>query len=244
MPGTVIVTGASRGIGAATARLAAARGYSVCVNYARSADRAAQVVDGIVEAGGRALAVQADIGGEADILALFDHAERRLGPITALVNNAGVTGPLGRVTEVDSEALCRLMRVNVIGSVLCAREAVRRMSTRRGGQGGVIVNLASAAARLGGAGELVAYATSKGAIDSLTLGLAREVAGEGIRVNAVRPGLIYTDLQKGRDIEAMLPAVPMGRVGTAEEIADAVLWLMSDAARYVTGSILDVTGGR
>ncbi len=230
MPGTVIVTGASRGIGAATARLAAARGYSVCVNYARSADRAAQVVDGIVEAGGRALAVQADIGGEADILALFDHA--------------GVTGPLGRVTEVDSEALCRLMRVNVIGSVLCAREAVRRMSTRRGGQGGVIVNLASAAARLGGAGELVAYATSKGAIDSLTLGLAREVAGEGIRVNAVRPGLIYTDLQKGRDIEAMLPAVPMGRVGTAEEIADAVLWLMSDAARYVTGSILDVTGGR
>lgn len=244
----LIVTGGSRGIGAAVARLAGARGYAVAVNYARDAAAAAAVVAAITAGGGRAVAVQGDVAAEADVLRLFAEAERQLGPVAALVNNAGVTGGLARVADVTAEAVARALAVNVAGSILCAREAVRRMSTRRGGAGGAIVNLSSLAARTGGSGEWVHYAASKGAINSFTVGLAREVGDEGIRVNAVAPGLIETDIHAtngdpGRPAR-MAPTVPMRRSGAPEEVAEAVLWLLSPAASYVTGTIVEVGGGR
>ena len=247
-PNTVIITGASRGIGAATARLAAARGFSVAVNYATGAPEAEEVVRSIRQEGGRAAAIQADIAREADVLRLFGEAEQDLGPIRGLVNNAGVTGGFARVDAVTAEALEHLFAVNVTGAILCAREAVKRMSTRHGCKGGAIVNISSLAARTGSAGEWVHYAASKGALDTFTIGLAREVATEGIRVNAVAPGLVETGIhaangEPGR-LERLKRTIPMGRPGRPEEIAEAVVWLLSPASSYVTGSILEVGGGR
>ena len=246
--GTLIVTGASRGIGAAIATLAGARGFAVAVNFASSAAGAGEVVRHIVSAGGRAVAIHADIASEKDILRLFDSAEQELGPIAALVNNAGVTGGFARVETVTARALEQVFAVNVVGAILCAREAVRRMSTRNGGMGGAIVNISSLAARTGAAGEWVHYAASKGAIDSFTIGLAREVATEGIRVNAVAPGLIETGLHAANGepdrLHRLMTTIPMRRAGTAEEVAEGVLWLLSAAASYTTGSILDIGGGR
>jgi NAD(P)-dependent dehydrogenase (short-subunit alcohol dehydrogenase family) len=245
---TLIVTGASRGIGAAVALLAGARGFAVAVNYARDGAAAEAVAAAIVAGGGRAVAVQADVAREPEVLRLFAKAERALGPLGALVNNAGVTGGFARVEDVTAAAVERALAVNVAGSILCAREAVRRMSNRRGGAGGAIVNISSLAARTGGSGEWVHYAASKGAVNTLTVGLAREVAAEGVRVNAVAPGLIATDLHAASGapdrVARMAPSVPMGRGGTAEEVAEAVLWLLSPAASYVTGTILEVGGGR
>lgn len=248
LTGTLIVTGASRGIGAATARLAAARGYAVCVNYRHAADLAAQVVDDIVRGGGSALAIQTDIGDEAAVVRLFDEATATLGPLAGLVNNAGILETQMRVAEMDAARLDRILHTNVTGSFLCAREAVRRMSTARGGRGGAIVNVSSAASRLGSPGEYVDYAAAKAAIDALTIGLAQEVAMEGIRVNAVRPGFIYTDIhasggEPGR-VDRVKAFVPMKRGGQPEEVAQAILWLLSDEASFTTGAILDVAGGR
>jgi NAD(P)-dependent dehydrogenase (short-subunit alcohol dehydrogenase family) len=246
--GTLIVTGAGRGIGAAVAKLAGARRFSVAVNYARNEQAAADVARHIVSSGGRASVIQADISREEETLRLFESAERELGPITGLVNNAGITGGFARVEAVTGETLAQVFAVNVIGAMLCAREAVRRMSTRNGGRGGAIVNISSRAAEIGGAGEWVHYAASKGALDTFTLGLAREVAAEGIRVNAVAPGHVLTELHASSgDADRMTrlaPTIPMGRAGTAEEIAEAVLWLLSPAASYTTGAILAVSGGR
>jgi len=247
-PGTLIVTGASRGIGAAVARLGAQRGYAVAVNFSRGENEAKKIVSEIVGSGGRAIAIRADVSCEKDILGLFQSAERELGPIRALVNNAGITGGFARVENVTAEAIEKTFAVNVTGSILCAREAVRRMSTKRGGSGGAVVNLSSIAARTGGAGEWVHYAAAKGAIDTFTIGLAREVAAEGIRVNAVSPGLVDTDIhaangEPGR-LQRLTPTIPMNRPGQPIEIAEAVLWLLSPGASYVTGSILEVGGGR
>jgi NAD(P)-dependent dehydrogenase (short-subunit alcohol dehydrogenase family) len=246
--GTLIVTGASRGIGAAIARLAAARGFLVAVNYATAEPEARSVVDGIISSGGRACAVQADVAREQDIIRLFETAERQLGPIKALVNNAGITGGFSRVESVTAITLEQVMAVNVTGAILCAREAVHRMSTKRDGLGGAIVNISSRAAKIGSANEWVHYAASKGAIDSFTIGLAREVATEGIRVNAVAPGHIETGLHAASGdperLKRVTPGIPMQRPGTAEEIAEAVLWLLSPAASYVTGTILEAGGGR
>jgi NAD(P)-dependent dehydrogenase (short-subunit alcohol dehydrogenase family) len=247
-PGTVIVTGASRGIGAAIATLAGARGYAVAVNYLSGEAETSAVVNAILAGGGRALAIRADVGREEDIVQLFKTAERELGPIKALVNNAAITGGFARVDAVTAKALADVMAVNVTGSILCAREAVRRMSTIHGGSGGVIVNISSRAAHTGAAGEWVHYAASKGAIDSFTVGLAREVAAEGIRVNAVAPGLVETGIhaangEPGR-LQRLMGTIPMGRAGTPEEIAEGVLWLLSPAASYVTGAILEIGGGR
>jgi len=245
---TLIVTGASRGIGAAIARLAGQRGYAVAVNFSTGETEAQKVADEIVNGGGHALAIHANISSEAQILELFRSAERALGPITALVNNAGITGGFARVEDVTSAAIEKTFAVNVTGPILCAREAVRRMSTRRGGSGGAIVNISSIATRTGASGEWVHYAAAKGAINSFTIGLAREVATDGIRVNAVSPGLIDTDIhaangEPGR-LQRLLPTIPMGRAGQPNEIAEAVLWLLSPAASYVTGSILEIGGGR
>jgi NAD(P)-dependent dehydrogenase (short-subunit alcohol dehydrogenase family) len=246
--GTLIVTGASRGIGAAIARLAAARGYAVAVNFSSGEAEAKKVAAEIVGSGGRALPVRADVSREDDILSLFKIAEQELGPIKALVNNAGVTGRFARVENVTAEAIEKTFAVNVTGAMLCAREAVRRMSTKRGGSGGAIVNISSIAARTGAAGEWVHYAASKGAVDSFTIGLAREVATEGIRVNAVKPGLVDTGIhaangEPGR-LQRLMPSVPMSRAGKPQEIAEGVLWLLSPAASYVTGAILEIGGGR
>jgi NAD(P)-dependent dehydrogenase (short-subunit alcohol dehydrogenase family) len=246
--GALIVTGASRGIGAAIARLAAARGYAVAVNFSSGETEAKSVVDEILSGGGRAVAIQADVSREEDILRMFETAERELGPISGLVNNAGITGGFARVEEVTAGAIQKVFAVNVAGTILCAREAVRRMSTRRGGRGGAIVNISSRAAHTGGAGEWVHYAASKGAIDSFTIGLAREVATEGIRVNAIAPGLIETELhaangEPGR-LQRLMPSIPMQRAGQPQEVAEAVLWLLSPAASYTTGAILEVGGGR
>lgn len=248
MAGTILVTGGGRGIGAAVARLAAQRGHPVAVNYERDAEAAGAVVEAIRAGGGRAVSIRADVASEAAVSAMFDEAEAALGPISGLVASAGIIGPYGRLDEAPADGLARLIEVNVLGAVLCCREAVRRLSTRHGGTGGSIVVLSSAAARLGSPNEFVAYAASKGAIDSLALGLAREVAAEGIRVNAVRPGLIDTDIQvipgRGNRLDTLSASPPIGRPGSPEEVAEAVLWLLSDAASYVTGAILDVTGGR
>jgi NAD(P)-dependent dehydrogenase (short-subunit alcohol dehydrogenase family) len=246
--GTVIVTGGGRGIGAAVSRLAAAAGYAVAVNYPHDATAAHAVVESITEAGGRAVAVGADVADERGVIRLFDTAERELGPLAALVNNAAITGGMSRLDELDAATFTRVLAVNVVGTALCAREAVRRLSTRHGGAGGAIVNVSSIAARLGSAGEWVHYAASKGAVDTLTVGLAREVAAEGVRVNAVAPGLVDTDLHAAAGMPdrptRMAPTIPMGRGGTPEEIAAAVVWLLSPAASYVTGAVLPVGGGR
>jgi NAD(P)-dependent dehydrogenase (short-subunit alcohol dehydrogenase family) len=243
----VIVTGGSRGIGRATALACAARGFKVVVGYASNDAAAREVVDAIEASNGKAIAVKCDVGHEADIVALFEAADK-FGTLGALVNNAGIVGPTSRVDEMSAERIQRMMAVNVTGSILCAREAVKRMSTRHGGQGGVIVNLSSVAAKLGSPNTYVDYAASKGAIDSFTVGLGHEVAGEGIRVAAIRPGLIDTEIHaSGGDPDRahrLSGNVPMQRVGRAEEIANAVVWLLSDEASYVTSAIFDVSGGR
>ncbi|PWG64523.1 short chain dehydrogenase [Spiribacter halobius] len=244
----VIVTGGSRGIGAATARLAARRGYAVCINYHRNREAAEGVVDEITANGGQARAFAADVASEADVQALFEQAEEALGPVAALVNNAGVLEQQCRVENIDAARLTRILATNVTGAFLCCREAVRRMSTRHGGQGGAIVNVSSAASRLGAAGEYVDYAASKGAMDTLTIGLSREVAGEGIRVNAVRPAFIYTDMHadggEPRRVDRLKASLPMQRGGQPEEVANAILWLLSDEASYATGSFIELAGGR
>jgi len=244
----LLVTGASRGIGAACAALAAQRGWDVAVNYTRDAAAAQAVAAQVRAAGRRALVVQADVADEAAVLAMYAAIDRELGPLRGLVNNAGVVDVAARIDEGSVARWRRMFEINVIGSMHCAAEAVKRMSTRHGGQGGAIVNLSSAAARIGAAGQYVDYAAAKGAIDIFTLGLAREVATEGIRVNAVRPGIIETDIHAsgGQPDRAarMAPLVPMQRAGTSEEVAAAVVWLLSDAASYTTGTVLDVAGGR
>jgi NAD(P)-dependent dehydrogenase (short-subunit alcohol dehydrogenase family) len=244
----IIVTGGSRGIGAACAKLAGRQGWRVVVNYRTEQKAADRVVAAIRKAGSAAIAVQGDMASESDVIALFQAADRAYGRLDGLINNAGITGPLGRVEAIQARALRRVLDINVVGAFLCAREAIRRMSTRHKGRGGAIVNISSAAARLGGPGEWVHYAASKGAIDAMTLGLGREVAGEGIRVNAVRPGLIETDIHATAGVPdrvaKMGPSVPMRRAGSAAEVADVVLWLLSKQAGYVTASIVDVSGGR
>jgi NAD(P)-dependent dehydrogenase (short-subunit alcohol dehydrogenase family) len=248
MEKTILVTGASRGIGAACALLAGRRGYTVCVNYRENADAAARVVRAIEAAGGRAFAVAADVADEGDVARLFGEVDARCGRLDALVNNAGILARQARVEHMDAARINRIFATNVTGSFLCAREAVRRMSTRHGGSGGAIVNVSSRAAVLGSPNEYVDYAASKAAVDTLTIGLAKEVAGEGIRVNGVRPGLIDTDMhasggEPGR-IQRLQATVPLARGGTADEVAAAVLWLLSDEASYATGTFIDVSGGR
>ena len=244
----LLVTGGSRGIGAATALLAAGQGFAVAVNYMANAAAADEVVRRIRAGGGKAVALQADVAQEDQVLAMFEKVDAELGRLTALVNNAGVVDRAARVEEMSFERLRRMFDVNVIGSFLFAREAVRRMSTRHGGRGGAIVNVSSAAARLGAPGEYVDYAASKGAIDTFTIGLAKEVAAEGIRVKAVRPGLIDTEIHASGGspdrVRQLAGQVPMQRGGTAQEVAEAIVWLLSSAASYTTLSLLDVSGGR
>ncbi|MBE7184416.1 MAG: SDR family oxidoreductase [Methylobacterium mesophilicum] len=245
--GVMIVTGGARGIGAATALRAGQAGYHVVVNYLANREAAESVVETIMREGGQASAVQADIGAEKDILALFEAADR-LGQLTALVNNAGIVDQAARVEEMDWARLERMMRVNLIGTIFCSREAVKRMSTRKGGRGGAIVNISSAASKLGAPDNYVDYAASKGAIDTFTVGLACEVAADGIRVTAVRPGIIETEIHASGGqpdrVAQMAPYLPMKRAGTADEVARAILWLASDEASYSTGAILDVSGAR
>jgi NAD(P)-dependent dehydrogenase (short-subunit alcohol dehydrogenase family) len=248
MTRVALVTGASRGIGASCAVLAAQQGWSVAVNYAQNSLAADEVVRQIRASGGTAMAVQADVGDEAQIIKMFETVDAKLGRLSALVNNAGVVDMPQRVDEMTVERLDRMFRINITGSFICAREAVRRMSTKHGGSGGVIVNLGSAAARLGSPGQYVDYAAAKGAIDVFTLGLGKEVAAEGIRVNAVRPGLIDTEIHASGGLpnraRELAHLVPMQRPGTADEVARAIVWLMSEDSSYTTGSVLDVTGGR
>jgi len=244
----LIITGASRGIGAATARLAAGAGYLVCVNYRKNREAAECVVADVEAKGGSAIAVQADVSIESDVVRLFETADQRLGRLSALVNNAGILETQMRVESMDAGRLHRVLSTNVVGAFICAREAVKRLSTKHGGSGGAIVNVSSGAARLGSPGEYVDYAASKGALDTMTIGLAHEVAEEGIRVNGVRGGFIYTDIHASggepKRVDRVKAFVPMKRGGTAEEVARAILWLLSDDASYVTGSFIDVTGGR
>ena len=244
----LLISGASRGIGAATARLAAVRGYDIAVNFASNDKAAAAVVADAERAGARAVAIQADVAKEAEVEHLFAETERRLGPLWGLVNNAGIVGPASRLDAADALTIKAVMDLNVVGAFLCARAAVQRLSTSHGGKGGVIVNISSGAATLGSPGDFVWYAASKAAVDTLTIGLAREVAREGIRVNAVAPGLVDTDIHEATGIPgrvaAMSPNIPLGRAGTAEEIAETVLFLLSDASSYVTGAVLRVAGGR
>ncbi|MGB3900989.1 MAG: SDR family oxidoreductase [Mesorhizobium sp.] len=244
----LLVTGGSRGIGAEVVRGAVTRGWRVAFSYVSNAAAAEAVVHEVTQEGGEAFAVQADVGSEADILRLFEAVDERFGWLDGLVNNAGIVGAKAQVSDMSAERLERMMRVNVVGSILCAREAVRRMSATNGGHGGAIVNLSSVAATLGSPGEYVDYAASKGAIDTFTIGLAREVAAEGIRVNAVRPGLIDTEIHASGGqpdrLERLRGLIPMKREGRADEIAAAVLWLLSDEASYTTGALLDIGGGR
>jgi len=245
---TILITGGGRGIGAACAQLAAQQGYRVCINYRSDDAAAAGIVRAIEHAGGEAFAVRADVAREDEVVSMFAQLEARFGRLDALVNNAGILARQMRVEEMDAARIARIMMTNVVGSFLCAREAVRRMSTRQGGSGGAIVNLSSRAAVLGSPGEYVDYAASKAAVDALTIGLSKEVAGEGIRVNGVRPGLIHTTMhadggEPGR-VARLQSSVPMGRGGEADEVARAVLWLLSDGASYTTGSFIDVSGGR
>jgi len=244
----ILITGASRGIGAATALEAAKRGYAVCVNYRQNAEAAEKILNQINSQAGKAISVQADVSQESHVLRLFETVDKTLGPLTALVNNAGYTEKQSRVEEMDAQRLQRVFATNITASFLCAREAIKRMSTKRGGQGGCIVNVSSLAAQLGGPGEYVDYAAAKGAVDTMTIGLAKEVADEGIRVNGVRPGLIYTEFHAaGGDpdrVDRLKETIPLKRGGQPEEIAQAILWLLSDEASYCTGSILNVSGGR
>jgi len=248
MSRVMLITGASRGIGAATARLAARQGYALCLNYHQREDAANQVLEQIRAAGVSAITVKADVADEDQVLAMFDVIDSEFGRLDVLVNNAGMLEQQMRLEKMDAARWTRVLGANVIGSFLCAREAIKRMSTKQGGRGGSIINLSSIAARLGAPGEYIDYAAAKGAIDSMTLGLAKEVAGEGIRVNAVRPGVIHTDIHASGGepdrIERVKASVPMGRGGQAEEIAEAILWLASEQASYTTGALLDVSGGR
>ena len=246
--GVLVVTGGGRGIGAATATLAAERGYAVCVNYLEKKEAAENLSARITSTGGKAIAVAADVSSEAEVVRLFETVDRSLGRVSALVNNAGIVARQSRVEAMDANRLQRMFATNILGAFLCAREAIKRMSTRHGGKGGAIVNLSSAAARLGSPGEYVDYAACKGAIDTMTLGLAKELAGDGIRVNAVRPGFVHTEIHASGGepdrIERLRDSIPMKRGGEPEEVARAILWLLSDEASYSTGAILDVSGGR
>ncbi len=248
MGNVLVVSGGGRGIGAATARLAASRGYDVAVNYRRDEEAAASVVRDIEAQGRRAIAVQADVAVEAEVTGLFETVDRELGTLAALVNNAGLAGPFSRLDEAAAETMRMVLEVNIMGSLLCAREAVRRMSSKHGGAGGAIVNVSSGAATLGSPGNYVWYAGAKAAIDTITKGLAIEVAGEGIRVNAVAPGLVETEIHAASGmpdrLERLAPQIPLGRAAQPEEIAEAILWLASDAASYVTGEVVRVAGGR
>ena len=244
MSKTLLITGGGRGIGAATALVAARTGWDIAINYREKSARAEALVDEIENIGGKAIAYPADVADEAAVVALFNAIDRDFGPLHGLVNSAGIIGPHGRIEAVDAAGLERLFAINVTGTLICCREAIKRMSTKHGGRGGAIVNLSSAGARLGGAGETVPYAASKGAIDSLTFGLAQEVVAEGIRVNAVSPGVIDTEIQPEGRVARVGPNLPMKRAGHAEEVASAIVYLLSDAASYIAGTVLDVTGGR
>jgi len=244
----LLVTGGSRGIGAACARLAAEHGYDVCINYVNNREAADGVAKDVAATGQRGIVVQADVAKQADIERLFKEVDNQLGTLDALVNNAGIVGPNGPISRLNEDWLNKLWQINITGMILCAKEAVARMSTDNGGKGGAIVNMSSAAARMGGGGAFIDYAASKGAIDTLNHGLAQELAPQGIRVNAIRPGLIDTEIHasmgNGDRVAELGPSVPMGRAGTAEEVAETALWLISEQASYVTDSIVDVAGGR
>ncbi|MFM0162969.1 SDR family oxidoreductase [Paraburkholderia sediminicola] len=248
MTKTVLITGGSRGIGRATARLLGARGWSVGVNYAQNLAAAQETVAEVERAGGHAVPIAGDVASEADVIAMFDTLQEKFGRLDALVNNAGIVAPSSQLADMDLARLKRMFDVNVLGAFLCAREAARRMSTTRGGAGGVIVNISSAAARLGSPNEYIDYASSKGAVDTMTIGLAKELGPQGVRVNAVRPGLIDTDIHasggKPERAAQLGATTPLGRPGSADEVAESIVWLLSDAASYVTGALLDVTGGR
>jgi NAD(P)-dependent dehydrogenase (short-subunit alcohol dehydrogenase family) len=248
MTKTVLITGGSRGIGRATARLLGARGWSVGVNYAQNLAAAQETVAEVERAGGYAVPICGDVASEADVIAMFDTLQQKFGRLDALVNNAGIVAPSSQLADMDLARLKRMFDVNVLGAFLCAREAARRMSTTRGGAGGVIVNISSAAARLGSPNEYIDYASSKGAVDTMTIGLAKELGPQGVRVNAVRPGLIDTDIHasggKPERAAQLGATTPLGRPGNASEVAESIVWLLSDAASYVTGALLDVTGGR
>ncbi|VXD12762.1 SDR family oxidoreductase [Marinoscillum sp. 108] len=245
---TLLITGASRGIGAATALLAGKRGYNICVNYLSNSEAASQIVNQIKTDGGHAVAYQADVSKEAEVLSLFQKIDRDFGPINALVNNAGILETQSRVDQMDLERLMRIFNKNVVSAFLCTREAIKRMSTRYGGSGGAIVNVSSIAARTGSPNEYVDYAMSKGAIDTFTIGLAKELAAEGIRVNGVRPGFIYTDIHadggEPNRVDRIKETLPMQRGGQPEEVANAILWLLSEESSFSTGSFIEVTGGR